>query len=535
VVVADGLRATIGALPEAALLLSGTGQVLVANPAARDALSLVAATDRNLAELVSDDPERVASMLRTWRRTTEPLPGSFSVAQRSQTFTYGCKGCTIAAATDTEPALVFVRFWLRGQDNPFLLLNQKIAELNEEISRRRQVEEGLRGKEAILRDRAAEAEALNRSKDEFLATLSHELRTPLNAVLGWARLLREGQLDENQRRKGIETIERSAHAQAQLIEEMLDVSRIVTGKLLLNVQHIDVLQVVEAALQAIRPAAEAKEIDLHAVLEPQLGAVMADADRLQQVCWNLLSNAVKFTPRRGSVHVLLGAVASAIELTVADNGRGIRADFLPYVFDRFRQQDPSTTRSSGGLGLGLSIVRSLVELHGGTVRAMSPGEGRGTSFVVRIPRVAAPVVARPVIPAPSLPGPSQAAGLVGLRLVVVDDDPDALELMTSLLEHAGAQVTAASSAAGAFEAVQSARPHVLVSDIGMPGEDGYSLMRRVRLLPVEAGGSTPAVAVTAFARAEDRARALECGFQAHVPKPVDTSRLLAVIANVAGR
>jgi signal transduction histidine kinase len=384
-----------------------------------------------------------------------------------------------------------------------------------------------------------EAQAANRAKDEFLATLSHELRTPLNAILGWSRLLVGGNLDAGTARRAIEIIDRNTRLQAQLIEDLLDISRIITGKLRLNVQQIDPIHVVEAAVDSVKPAAEAKDIRLQIVLDPQAGPIMGDPDRLQQICWNLLSNALKFTPKKGRIQVILERIDSSVELTVADSGAGIAPEFLPYVFERFRQQDTSITRRFGGLGLGLSIVKSLAELHGGSVRVQSEGEGRGATFVVRLPRalVKAAPTDRPFSSA-SLPTVGSAdcpPGIEGLRVVIVDDEPDALEMLVVMLEQCGAKVKAVHTAAEGFEAVQSIRPDVLISDIGMPDEDGYRLIQRVRELPPSAGGRTPAIALTAFARAEDRTRALRVGFQTHVVKPVEPAELLAVVASLMER
>jgi signal transduction histidine kinase/CheY-like chemotaxis protein len=380
-----------------------------------------------------------------------------------------------------------------------------------------------------------EAQRVNRVKDEFLATLSHELRTPLNAILGWARLLRLGKLDEAAEARAVETIERNASAQAQLIEDLLDVSRIISGKFQVEARLVDVSMVTEAALDAVRLAAEAKGIDLVASIEhvPQLSG---DPTRLQQVVWNLLSNAIKFTPKGGRVEVSVASVDSYVDIAVRDNGEGIRTDFLPYVFDRFRQADGTTTRAHAGLGLGLAIVRHLVELHGGSVRAHSDGVGKGALFSVRLPVAAV----RPKGPDDAIPtslrhgAVETALPLAGLRVVVVDDEADARELVATVLAESGASVFAVSSAAEALQAVERHRPDVLVSDIGMPCEDGYSLIRRLRAMesPV---GRIPAAALTAYATVQDRTRALFAGYSSHLPKPIDPAELTAVVANLAGR
>ena len=392
--------------------------------------------------------------------------------------------------------------------------------------------------ERRARDKAEEA---TRLKDEFLATLSHELRTPLNAILGWGRLLQTGSVPEEKKSKALDTIVRNAVAQNQLIDDLLDVSRIISGKLRLNVDSIDINQILEAAIDVVRPAADAKGVRLQPLLDPDAGLISGDAGRLQQIVWNLLTNAVKFTPRGGRVHIVLRREESCIAISVADTGVGIAAEFLPYVFHRFRQQDGAITRRAGGLGLGLAIVKNLVELHGGSVSARSDGEGKGATFVVKIP--IAPVTSRPILQserAASSPstGPLEVAcpsEVEGLKILVIDDEPDARDLIRTVLEHCHALVTTAGSAAEALESLRSEIPDVIVSDIGMPDEDGYSFIRRLRARTREQGGSVPAVALTAYARPEDRTRALLEGFQSHASKPIDPQELLIVIANLAGR
>jgi len=392
------------------------------------------------------------------------------------------------------------------------------------------------------RARAA-AEAASRAKEEFLAVLSHELRTPLNAVYGWARMLRSGQIEGEAVTRALDVIMRNANAQVQLIDDMLDVSRIVTGKMRLDVRPVDLETVVEAALDVVRPAAEAKHIRLRAVLDPQAVAISGDPDRLQQVVWNLLSNAVKFTPRDGRIQVHLQRVNAQVEIVISDSGQGIAPDVLPHVFERFLQGDSSSTRRHTGLGLGLALVRHLVELHGGTVEASSAGIGQGATFTVRLPVASAsadesedtrpargrvyPTAAVRVSPA----GPS----LHGLRVVVVDDDRDGLDLVATILVNGGAEVRACASAAEGFEAVRAWCPDVLVSDIEMPGEDGYTFIRRVRALDSAKVARTPAVALTAYGRVEDRRRTLSAGYSMHVPKPVDPTELATVVAGLAGR
>jgi signal transduction histidine kinase/ActR/RegA family two-component response regulator len=385
-----------------------------------------------------------------------------------------------------------------------------------------------------------EARESSRLKDEFLATVSHELRTPLTAILGWAHMLRAGQFDGDSARKACETIERNARAQAQLIEDLLDVSRIITGKLRMDVRPVDPNSFIEAAVEAVRPAAEAKGVRVQKVLDTGVVSVSGDPVRLQQIVWNLLSNAIKFTPRGGRVQIRLERVNSHLEIAISDTGAGIVPEFLPHVFDRFRQADQRSTRQHGGLGLGLSIVRHLVELHGGTVRAESEGEGRGSTFTVLLP--VAPVYQPEaegvrVHPAArdTLPAFECVERLDGVRVLVVDDEPDTRELLKVGLGQCGAEVTAAASAAEALEAMVKVAPDLIISDIGMPGEDGYDLIRRVRQLTAEGGGRVPAIALTAYARVEDRMQALRAGYQMHVPKPVEMAELVAVAASLARR
>jgi PAS domain S-box-containing protein len=380
----------------------------------------------------------------------------------------------------------------------------------------------------------------NRLKDEFLATVSHELRTPLTAVLGWAHLLRGGQLDEKSARGALETIERNARAQSQLIDDLLDVSRIITGKLRLDVRQVDPSSFIESAIEALRPAAEAKDIRIQKVMDTGLLSVAGDPARLQQVVWNLLSNALKFTPKGGRVQVRLERINSHIEIAVSDTGVGIKPEFLPHVFERFRQADQTTTRHHGGLGLGLAIVRHLVELHGGTVQVESPGEGQGATFVVKLPVV--PIyrkenLAERVHPSAreTLPSYECPDRLDGLKVLVVDDEADARELLRVGIGQCGAKVTTASSVQEALEAIEKEKPDILISDIGMPVEDGYELIRRVRALPAESGGKIPAIALTAYARTEDRLQALRAGYQMHLPKPVEMAELVAVAASLIQR
>ena len=399
-------------------------------------------------------------------------------------------------------------------------------------------------RQALKREKEArlEAESANRLKDEFLSTLSHELRTPLTAIIGWSKLLIDGEVEPDKQPKAMETIARNARFQAQLIDDLLEVSRIITGKLRLEFSPCELRPVIEAVVEGLRPTAEAKAVRLELLLEPDVALIYGDVDRLRQVIWNLLSNAVKFTPRNGSVQVKLQRTKSHVVIAVRDSGEGIKPDFLPHVFERFSQADGSTTRGHGGLGLGLAIVRHLVELHGGAVRAESPGEGLGSTFVVSLPLMEASdaQVQRPKFQGDDLVVAdakriAHKPSLDGLRLLIVDDEPDFRELVTLMLGRYGAVVKTAASAGEALVYVENWKPDVLVADIGMRDEDGYGLISKVRALSLERGGSTPALALTAYTRAEDRLHALSAGYQIHLAKPITGPELAAAVANLAGR
>ena len=384
------------------------------------------------------------------------------------------------------------------------------------------------------------AEAAARAKDEFLAVVSHELRTPLNGILGWAQLMAMGALDDAAKVRALSAIERNAKAQARLIEDILDLSRISSGRLRLNVVNVDLAAVIDAAIDVVRPAAEAKSIRLQPVIDTGVSTISGDPDRLQQVLWNLLSNAITYSPNGSRVFVRLGRANSHVELVVSDTGHGIKADFLPFVFDRFRQADNSATRKHGGLGLGLSITRHLVEMHGGTIAVASDGEGRGSTFTVALPLSAVQGDSRPPARAPRLhpqdaSRETQLQSLEGLRVLVVDDEPDARDLLATVLRKSGAVVTAARSVSEAMECANAMRPEFLISDIEMPGEDGYSLIRKVRASEIPEFRSVPAIALTAYAGPGDRMRALEAGFQMHMAKPVQPAELVLVVANLTKR
>ena len=399
-------------------------------------------------------------------------------------------------------------------------------------------EDGARAVEAQLRARLAceeearlKAEEASRARDEFLATLSHELRTPLTAIMGWAHLLRAGHLDEASRARALETIERNAHVEAQLTADILDVARIITGKLRVQLQRVDPAKVAAAALEAVRQDAESRRVALDMQVDGDPGPVAADPDRLQQVVSNLLTNALKFTPEGGRVDVRVAAAGDVVEIAVRDTGEGIDPDMLPHVFERFRQAGARGGRK-GGLGLGLAIVHHIVELHSGRVYAASEGVGRGSVFTVRLP----------TITGRSTPATTDCEGdrvvptpLHDVTVLVVDDQEDARELMSAVLGRCGARVVAVDSTAAALEAMDHVRPDVILSDLEMPGEDGYSLIRKVRERPPEKGGTVPAAALTAYARTEDRLHSLRAGFHRHVPKPVQPDELAEIVASLAGR
>ncbi|HVH44063.1 MAG TPA: ATP-binding protein [Labilithrix sp.] len=408
---------------------------------------------------------------------------------------------------------------------------------------------GLAGQAAVAIDNARlleraqrerkRAEEASQEKDEFLAIVSHELRTPLTAILGWSRLLRGGTLTPEKRERGLASVERNALNQSQLIEDLLDVSRIVSGKLRLDVQPVDFVSIVEAAVESAHPAMVAKQIRLRSVLGPGKSDLMGDPTRLQQIVWNLLSNATKFTPRGGSIDITMRRVDSQIELSVSDTGQGIDAAFLPRIFERFKQADASTTRAHGGLGLGLSISKNLVEMHGGTIEASSAGEGRGAMFVVRFPvsPLREPLYEDAHEEDTSMTGRRQPKDvpreLDGLHVLVVDDEADSRELVAILLADFGCRVVQAASMNEALKSMEPTPPDVILSDIGMPGGDGYSLISAIRSMPAARGGNTPAASLTAYAGSEDRRRALLAGFNVHVAKPVDPQELVSVVASLA--
>lgn len=490
-------------------IISPEGRLTYVNRAWQDTLGYDgSALDRigSLEVIHPDDRERFAAAMEMAKRSrgNQELETVFVTASGREVSVEGSLNCRFEGGRPQEIRCIF-----------------------HDITERKQAEQA---RSQVLYEQVArqQAEAASLMKDEFLAMVSHELRTPLNAMLGWSRLLRTRQMDEQTNSRALEAIERNARLQAQLIEDLLDISRIVTGKLHLELEPIQPIDAINAAIDALRFAAETKAISFETEFGPGTGPFLLDTNRLQQIVWNLLSNAVKFTPVGGRVGVRLRRSGDHLELQVSDNGVGIDPEFLPYIFDRFRQADSSTTRSHSGLGLGLSIVRHLVELHGGTVHAYSAGENLGTSFVVELPAVDPPIQEPPVDNGSLAESPA-GGPLAGLRILLVEDETDAREFIALTLRQMGVEVTASASAAEALSALEQDTFAVIVSDIGMPGEDGYTFIRRVR----QQGYGTPAIALTAYTRREDRLKALKAGFQRHLPKPVEPGELSAVIASLA--
>lgn len=407
--------------------------------------------------------------------------------------------------------------------------------IKRDITARKRTEEKLA--QLLVRERTARADAekANRLKDEFLATLSHELRTPLNAVIGWSRILKSGRLDSESSIHAIEVIERNAWAQKQIIEDILDVSRVITGKLQLHLGPVDLVSVVNAALDAVRPALEAKEIRIETSYQQGLKAIAGDADRLQQVVWNLLSNASKFTPSGGVVGVRVTQDKTYAAIEVSDTGPGIAPEFLPHVFERFRQADGSTTRTHGGLGLGLAIVRHLVELHGGLIGVENGSSRKGAVFTVKLPLPSTELSLESVPPALPLQDRLTEVDLQDVRILVVEDELDALDLLTIDLAEHGAKVRGAASAAQALELLRGEEFDLLISDIGMADTDGYNLIKQVRNLEGEQGEHIPAIALTAYARTQDRVRAIAAGYNTHVAKPVEIRELVTVVKCLTGK
>jgi len=449
----------------------------------------------------------------------------------------GAFGFPILLGSEVWGVIEFFSPEIREPDEELLKLVAGIGGQIGQFTQRKRAEEDRA--ELFKRERAARAEAekANRLKDEFLATLSHELRTPLNAVIGWSRMLGSGRLDRENSKHALEVIERNAWAQKQIIEDILDVSRVITGKLQLNLNPVDLVAVVDAALDAVRPAMEAKEIQIQTLIDASQRMVSGDADRLQQVVWNILANAAKFTPNGGRVEISVSQTATHVLIQVKDNGPGIDSSFLPHMFERFRQADGSTTRMHGGLGLGLAIVRHLVELHGGTIAAENREDGQGAIFTIRLP------LPRRELRPEALAGAdatlkeakSKQASLEGLQILIVDDEPDTLDLITVELAQHGAKVTGVTNAEDALKALEQGGFDLLISDICMPKIDGYELIRQIRQQEAGKDKRIPAVALTAYARVQDRMEAIVAGYSTHIAKPVDANELVTIVASLAGR
>ncbi|OUL19226.1 hybrid sensor histidine kinase/response regulator [Nostoc sp. T09] len=505
----DMLRAVVNASPIAIITLHVDGRVMTWNPAAQeiygwDAKEII---DRRL-PLVSEDEQEIFE--RTFQRALHnETVNNLEIQQHHK------KGAVVDISLSLAPVY-------DAQNQPYAVVMTAV-----DITTRKQIEAeriSLLKREQTAR---ANAEAASRLKDEFLAVLSHELRTPLNAILGWIRLLRKGHLDQATVNRALEVIDRNTTFQVQMIEDLLDLSRIIQGKLKWEIHPVNLLSVVEATAETLRPAAEAKSVKVQFVLDRNLGMIPGNANRLQQICWNLLSNAIKFTPKGGQVIVRLQKVDSYAQLQVADTGIGISADFLPHVFEYFRQADASTTRSTGGLGLGLAVSRYLVEMHGGTLEVTSPGEGQGATFTVMLPFRSAQMQIEPT------PAPLDFTGeLRGIKAIVIDDQTDSRELIAFVLEQQGAEVISAGSASEALEKLAQYKPDILITDISMPDEDGYTLLEKVRTLLQKQGANLPALAITAYARAEDQQQAISAGFQQHLAKPIDPSELVKAVLSL---
>ena len=468
-------------------------------------------------ENISEDP----SFPRAGTAAREGLRGAF--------------GFPVLLGNEVWGVIEFFSSEIREPDDELLRLAAGIGGQIGQFTERRRAE--AERAEMFKRERAARADAekANRLKDEFLATLSHELRTPLNAVIGWSRMLGSGRLDRESSQHALEVIERNAWAQKQIIEDILDVSRVITGKLQLNLGPVDLITVVDAALDAVRPAMEAKEIKIETIIGASLRLISGDADRLQQVVWNVLSNAAKFTPAGGKVEISVSQTATHVQIQVKDSGPGVDPAFLPHVFERFRQADGSTTRTHGGLGLGLAIVRHLVELHGGTIFVENREAGGGAIFTIRLPLPSGELNPEALGAASLVKQQSEQPSLEGLRILVVDDEIDALDLIGVELAQHGAKLVGVASAEEALKALEQVEFDLLISDIGMPGTDGYQLIRQIRKQEEGSRRKIPAVALTAYARVQDRMQAIMAGFSTHVAKPVEANELITVVASLVGR
>ena len=530
----DWLRVTLSSIGDAVITTDLEGRVSFMNPVAESL------TGWAQAEAIGRSLTDIFQILN--EQTRQPVENPALRALSAVTIVRLANHTILIAKDGTERPIDNHAAPIRGEQGEIM----GAVLVFRDISERKRME--LEREQLLATAQAAqkEAEQANRLKDEFLATASHELRTPLTAVVGWSRMLRTGKLDAENSARALESIERNATLQTKLIDDLLDVSHIITGKLTLDRRPLEIAHVVSDAVNTVRPAAEAKNIAIETSFDAEAGPVLGDANRLQQVVWNLLSNAIKFTPKNGRIEVALQRVNSEVQVSVGDSGEGISNEFLPYVFDRFSQSDGKTTRSHSGLGLGLAIVRQLVELHGGTVKADSDGPGRGATFKVQLPvlsinhvpgsKTAArdlPLIEARVTDWSSMDCPAQ---LDGVRVLIVDDNSDTRQMLKAVLSECQADVITAASVAEAIKEIEQQKPDVLVSDLGMPEQDGYELIKEVR--ERESAGHTagiPALALTAYAKAEDRVRALAGGYQVHLAKPVEPAEFVLVVANLAGR
>lgn len=516
------LQVTIGSIGDAVIATDIEGRINFINPVAEEL------TGWTMQEAAGKPLEEIFQIVN--EETRQAVESPFTAIKRDGVVVGLANHTTLITKDEREIPIEDSGAPIRDENGKVIGAILVFHDITERRAAEREREKLLKN-EQIAR---SEAESANRLKDEFLATVSHELRTPLNAILGWASMLNRGTMTEENVRNALHIIERNAKAQADIISDILDVSRIITGKLQIESQPVELAPIIRAAVETLHPAAEAKAIDLKVSLGETEGFVIGDSDRLLQIIWNLISNAIKFTPNNGQIEIALGRVDSHVELKVSDNGIGISTEFLPFVFERFRQADASTTRSDSGLGLGLAIVRHLVELHGGTVRAHSKGEAQGALFTVRLPLASvSEAESENLHVAQTEKIPQGNPDLSGLRVLVVDDDADTLEIVNLMLSQYGAEVRTSDSSAGAFETLLEWKPSVIVSDIGMPLEDGYTFIGKIRDLSPEQGGDIPAAALTAYVSERDKLQALAAGFQSHIPKPVEPVYLAETIAALA--
>jgi signal transduction histidine kinase/CheY-like chemotaxis protein len=546
-IVSSRISDLVEVLPEPSFLLTAQGELLFVNGAAADLIGgdFSSMVGTRIQDFSSDAPAAIEDYLKTSSSSRQLIPGTLKLrGKNGGPIHVQCHACMSAPNADGTPGPVFLRCHPVGDEHTdrFAQMSITIGTLSQEIFDLKIAAQQLDESLHVERGARMEAERAGRVNDEFLATLSHQLRNPLDAILGWANLLGSKSLDPAVA-EGVEVITRNSRLQKQLIDELLDRSRIVSGKMRLDVQRVELGGIIDAAILAIRPAADAKNVRIQSTLDPLAGPVKGDPGRLQQIVWELLRNAVKFTPGGARVQVSLERVNSHLEIVVSDSGQGIEAELLPNVFDRFRQSDPIVTRNYGGHGLGLTIVKNLVELHGGSVRAKSPGRGQGSTFIVALPLILLHADGgtnggdgvHPSSVAHAGDAVDEVPNLNNVDILVVDDEPDARDLLTQLLGGYGAMVRAARSVREAIDLFEASKPDLLISDIGMPEMDGYALIRVIRQKARAEGGEIPAIALTAFARSEDRMRAMIAGYNLHLAKPIEPTELVVAAASLAAR